>query len=138
MEFGGSEERFLLSQVSPCIFERDFNHPSWKLFSLGDREQGDLDIAVANAQESTRPIFDDACQSHERNQLYTVPLMVKTHLDREMQCFDKLELVFRPHDRLLLLLYVQPTYIGGLLSDLDLISCSFTGRMGYYVLTVRA
>ena len=137
MEFGRSEERFLLSQVSPCVFERDFNHPSRKLFSLGDREQGNLDIAVAIAKESIRPIFGDACQLHEHNQLHTVPLMVKTHLDREMQYCDKLELVFRPHDRLLLLLYVQPTYIAKLLSDLDLISCNLTGRMGYCVLTVR-
>lgn len=54
---GDKYERFLLSQVSLGIFERDFYKPSRKLFSLGDREQDDLDIAAANAQEKPGRLF---------------------------------------------------------------------------------
>lgn len=67
-------------------------------------------------------IAGGACQWHEQGQLHTVPLMVKNHLDGEMQCFEELDLIFRPHDRLLLFIHVQVMLDGELLPDMDLIS----------------
>ena len=65
-----------------------------------------------------------------------MPLIVKNYFDKEMQCFEKFELVFWPYKRLFLFLYIQPMLDGKLLSNLDLISCNLRKKMSCHVFCV--